>query len=221
MPRVDGEPALEGLWQPAEGARALVLLAHGAGQPMDSEFMDAAAGALVERGLSCLRFDYAYSTRARRERKRRPPERAPALLAAQRVALEFARTRAGGLPLWCAGKSMGGRMSTMLAAEGVAMAGLVLYGYPLHPAKKPEKLRVEHWPKIRVPALFLAGTRDALSDLALLREHLPSLGGPVELHVVEGGDHSFKLPKRLGREPAEVHAELADRAAECIERWPS
>ena len=105
------------------------------------------------------------------------------------------------------GKSLGGRIASHLAANGVDVAGLLLLGYPLHPAGRPDKLRTAHLARIRAPMLFFAGTRDALCTLDLLRATLASLPAAV-LHVIEGGDHSFKLPARLRRSPQAVIDEL-------------
>ena len=108
---------------------------------------------------------------------------------------------------------MGGRMSSLLAAEGEAFDGLCFLGYPLHPPGKPEKLRTEHFPELKLPMLFLQGTRDALCDLELLRPALEGLGQSPTLHVVEEGDHSFAVLKRSGRTPEEVLDELAAAVA--------
>ena len=120
-----------------------------------------------------------------------------------------------------AGKSMGGRMSTYLSAEGDDCAGLALFGYPLHPPGKPEKLRSEHFPAIAQPALFLQGTRDALCDLELLRRELELFGGQATVEVLEDADHDFGVLKRTGRAREEVRADLA-RRFEAWERstWP-
>jgi predicted alpha/beta-hydrolase family hydrolase len=116
------------------------------------------------------------------------------------------------------GKSMGGRMASHLAAQGADVAGVLLLGYPLHPAGKPQQLRVAHLEQIQVPMLFFAGTRDALCNLELLREALRPLRAPIDLHVVEGGDHSFNLPKSLRRTPAAVLAEILDASADWLTR---
>ena len=111
---------------------------------------------------------------------------------------------------------MGGRVASMLAAEGFACDGLVFFGYPLHPAGKPEQLRTAHLPRIAVPMLFLVGTRDTLSDLALLRAALAPLKAPIALHVIEGADHSFKVLKSIPRQ-RDVVEELVDVAARWID----
>ena len=146
--------------------------------------------------------------RIRREGGRRPPDRAPVLLAAHRAALAELERRAGGRRVVLAGKSLGGRMASLLAAEGCRCDGLAFFGYPLHPAKKPEKLRSEHFPAIAQPALFLQGTRDALCDLELLRRELETFGGVTRLVLVEDGDHDFQVRRSSGRTREEVLGEL-------------
>jgi len=195
----------------------VVLLAHGAGAPMESDFLEEVALGLAATGLPVLRFRYAYTERAAREERRLPPDRMPRLEAVHGVALAALRARFPGRPVLLAGKSMGGRVATHLVASGEACLGVVLLGYPLHPAGKPERLRVEHFPDIEAPCLFLQGTRDALCDLELLNEHLPSLGGAWALHTIEGGNHSFEVPRRSGRSDAEVRAELVATIASWAE----
>jgi uncharacterized protein len=205
-----------------EGDRSVILLGHGAGAPMTSEFMAAVATGLAQRGLPVLRFNYIYSERSQREGKRRPPDRRPVLLDVHRTAMATLRERFTGRRLLLGGKSMGGRMSTYLAAEGEDAAGLVMFGYPLHPPGKPEKLRSEHFAAIAQPALFLQGTRDALCDLELLRRELETFGGKVQVSEVEDADHDFAVLKRSGRTRDEVLADLVERV-DTWERatWPA
>lgn len=187
-----------------------VLLAHGAGAAMESAFMAALAQGLARAGLPVLRFSYPYMERARREARRLPPDRLPQLELAHRAALEVLRRQLPGRRIVLAGKSMGGRVSTLLAAAGVECAGLVLYGYPLHPKGKQEELRSAHFPSIVAPSLFLQGTRDDLCDLALLRRELGSLGAPHDLILIDGGDHSFAVPKRVALDAQAVRRRLVD-----------
>ncbi|MCB9916642.1 MAG: dienelactone hydrolase family protein [Planctomycetes bacterium] len=195
---------------PATGTpRVAALLAHGAGASMESAFLEDVALRLAAGGLAVLRFRYPYMERAAREGRRFPPDRRPALEATHLAALAELRRRYPDARCLLAGKSMGGRMASLLAAEGTACDGLAFLGYPLHPAKQPEKLRSEHFACCLQPALFLQGTRDALCDLDLLRTELELYGGAHELHVVEGADHGFDVPKRSGRDADDVRAELA------------
>ena len=200
--------------QPGVEPRGVLVLAHGSGAPMGSDFLEAVAPRIAEAAqLAVLRFNYAYAELMVRSGGRRPPERRPALESVHQAAVEVARARFPGLPLLGGGKSLGGRIATLMAADGVPFDGLVLLGYPLHPPGKPERQRVEHFPSVGVPTLFLQGTRDALADLDLLRPALERFQGPATLHVVEGGDHSFAVLRRSGRTPEDVLEELAAATA--------
>jgi predicted alpha/beta-hydrolase family hydrolase len=142
--------------------------------------------------------------------------------AVREAAAELARrTKLAPGRLVLGGRSMGGRYCSMAVGaehEPLAALGLLLLGYPLHPAGKPEQLRVAHLDRIQVPMLFFAGTRDALCKLELLRAALGSVRAPVQLHVVEGGDHSFNVPKAMHREPAAVWNEIITASAEWLGR---
>jgi predicted alpha/beta-hydrolase family hydrolase len=191
--------------------RALVL-AHGAGNDMHGEFLSFVHAALAERGTLTVKFNFPYT-----ERGARAPDRPPVLIDAWRAVARSVREDAKVAPnrLVLGGKSMGGRIASMIAADGEECAGLVLLGYPLHPAGQPAKLRVDHLARIRVPMLFVQGTRDPLGEIALLEEELAGLEAPVTLHRIEEGDHSFAVPKRLGRAPQEIRDEIAG----VVERW--
>ncbi|MEQ1893241.1 MAG: alpha/beta fold hydrolase [Planctomycetota bacterium] len=201
---------------PAGPARAsAILLAHGMGYHLDSPWMAECARGLVAHGFPVLRFNYPYRQRSMREQRELPPDRAPVLEEAHALALGALAQRAGGRRLLLAGKSLGGRIATHLAAKGELCHGLVLYGYPLHPPGRPEKLRHEHFPAIAQPALFLQGTRDEFAELALLRTALARFGGQATLEVVEGADHGFHVLKRSGKSDEEVRAALHER----VSRW--
>ncbi|MBI3783956.1 MAG: dienelactone hydrolase family protein [Deltaproteobacteria bacterium] len=198
------------------GQHDAVILAHGAGNDMSSPFMCAFHEGLAARGLLSVKFNFPYT-----EQHRRAPDPAPVLEACYRRVVEAIRQHPRFAPrrLFIGGKSMGGRMASHLAAAGELVDGLVLLGYPLHPSGKPEQLRAAHLERVKVPMLFLAGTRDALSRLDLLRatvDHLRSASAAkIALHIVEGGDHSFNLLKSMKRPDAEVREELVDVVA----RW--
>jgi len=194
-----------------------VLLAHGAGAGMESAFLRKLARALAERGLGVLRFHYPYAERSARDGRRRPPDRTPVLEAAHARALRVLVERTPGTRTVLAGKSMGGRIASHLAAKDAPCRALVFYGYPLHPPKSPARLRDEHFPAVVQPSLFLQGTRDALCDLELLRSSLRKYGGPATLQVIDGADHGFALPRATGRRPADVILELADRTVAWLE----
>lgn len=201
--------------EPDAGAprRSAVLFAHGAELDLDAPFMASIAGGLARRGFLVLRFRYPYMQRRALDGRRRPPDRADALEDAHLRALAFLRLRVGARRVLLAGKSMGGRIATQVAAKGADAAGLVLLGYPLTPAGKPERERSEHFPAIVQPALFLQGDRDALADLTRLRRALGRYGGVATLAVIDGADHGFDLPVRVGRSSADVRADLVDRIA--------
>ena len=194
----------------------VILLAHGAGAGMESPFMSTVGQGLAAAGFPTLRFHYAYTERISRGENRRPPDRRPVLQQVHEVARATLMERYPERKPVFAGKSMGGRMSSYLAAEGADCAALVFFGYPLHPAGKPEKLRSEHFPTLAQPALFLTGTRDTLCDLELLRPALETYGGRASLEIVEDADHDFGVPRRTGRSRAEVMDELVDRTATWI-----
>jgi predicted alpha/beta-hydrolase family hydrolase len=189
-------------------AFALLVVGHGAGSPARAPFLAGFCAAAAELGLGTLRFDFPYMAAGRRA-----PDRAPVLVESVRSAVAAAADIAGGLPVLAGGKSMGGRMASMAAAEGdLPVAGLVFLGYPLHPPGRPERLRDEHLARVDVPMLFLQGTRDALARIDLLRPVVERLGPRAELVEVEGADHSFR---RAGgpRDAAAIGSGLADPAA--------
>lgn len=192
------------LVQPA-GARALYVLAHGAGAGMRHPFLAAVARALADRGIATLRYQFPYM-----EKKERRPDPPGVAAATVRAAVRTAAEVAPGLPLLAGGKSFGGRMTSTAAAEEPlpGVRGLVFFGFPLHPPKRPDDKRAEHLGAVTVPMLFLQGTRDDLADLAVLRPVCARLGNRATLHVVEGADHSFRVLKRSGRTDAEVLEEL-------------
>ncbi|MBI5432266.1 MAG: dienelactone hydrolase family protein [Planctomycetes bacterium] len=206
---------LSTLSTPAVGARreSTVLFAHGAELDFDSEFMREVAELLAARGFDVLRFRYPYMEKRETERKKFPPDRMPKLEDAHFRVLASVRERVGAGRILLAGKSMGARVSTHLAAKGADAAALVLFGYPLHPAGSPDEERREHFPAIVQPALFLQGTRDPLCDLAKLERALATYGGHAKVHVVDDADHGFDVPKRAGRTRAQVLGELADAVA--------
>jgi len=200
MRRRAGEFAVNGrpcsfLREGTLAGRPLVVLAHGAGAPFTHPFLESVAAGLLERGLAVARFHFPWMERRVREGGRRPPDRAPVLLAAWREMLrEVRRWRTRG-PLVLGGKSLGARMASMILAGGEApdARGAVWLGYPLHPAGKPEKLRSGHLPDVPVPQLFVSGTRDPLCDLRRLRPVLRRIGESARLLRVEGGDHSLSV----------------------------
>ncbi len=182
-----------------------VILAHGAGNDMTNPLLVAVHAGLARHGYLSIIFNFPYT-----EQGRRAPDPAPVLEACYRSVIAAVRTDTALRPrqLVIGGKSLGGRIASQLAAQGVASDGVLLLGYPLHPPGKPEKLRAEHLTRITVPMLFFAGTRDSLCTLELLRQTLKQLVVPVTVHVIADGDHSFVVPKRTGRTQEDVYEEI-------------
>jgi hypothetical protein len=199
-PGKDHVPAL--LRRPA-AARALLVLAHGAGAGMEHPFLEDLAAALAARGIATFRYQFPYTAAGKR---RIDP---PALLeSCARAAVAEAARACPDLPLFAGGKSMGGRITSQAQAgpEGAlpGVRGLVFFGFPLHPAGEPATKRGDHLAKTGLPLLFLQGERDKLADLSLLRPVVAALGARARLEIVPEGDHSFAVPKRTGRTAAEV-----------------
>jgi predicted alpha/beta-hydrolase family hydrolase len=179
-----------------------ILLAPGAGATRASPALVAVEAAVAP--LPVVRMDFPY-----RKAGRKAPDKAPVLV---RSVVEEAEALAGSLgvgteALVLGGRSMGGRMCSMAVAEGLPAAGLVLLAYPLHPPGRPEKLRTEHLPDVRVPCLFVSGTRDPFGSPDELAAALEQVGGPVTVHLVEGAGHDLK------RADAAVAAVVADWVA--------
>ena len=187
------------------GARALLVLGHGAGAGMRHAFLEAAAAAFAREGVATLRYPFPYM-----EKGSRRPDPQPVLLERVRSAVAAAREAAPDLPLFAGGKSMGGRMTSLAQARGAigGVRGLVFLGFPLHPAGKPGVERAAHLARVEAPMLFLQGTRDKLAGLELLRPVLADLPRAT-LHVVEGADHGFAVLKRSGRTAEDVLGEIA------------
>lgn len=191
-----------------------LILAHGAGNDMDSPFISHLHKALAQKGLITVKFNFPY-----KERGRKAPDRTPVLEATWRSVAAAVRNDPRLCPrqIFFAGKSLGGRIASHLAAEGEKCAGLVFLGYPLHPPNKKDMLRTDHLRTIYCPMLFIQGTRDALCDLELLDRALKTLKGPSNLHRIEGGDHSFKVLKRLGRSEQSVWDEIVEVVVKWLE----
>jgi predicted alpha/beta-hydrolase family hydrolase len=200
------------VWIDPPDAVAVLVLGHGAGSGMRSPFMTGFAEAIGELRVATLRFDFPYM-----QAGRRAPDRAPVLLEAWREAFADAVDRAGGRPVFAGGKSMGGRIASMAAAEGMPSAGLVFLGYPLHPPGRPDRIRDAHLDAVSVPMLFVQGTRDTFAQPQLLAAVLARLGPRAQLVAVEGGDHSFRVAGGP-RDGAVIAAGLAEPAAAFVRR---
>jgi len=205
---------VSGLLLRPERARLLYILAHGAGAGMRHAFLESIAQRLAERSIATLRYQFLYMER----RARRPDPPAVAAATVRAAVVEAARL-APGLPLVAGGKSFGGRMTSTAQAEEPlpGVRGLVFLGFPLHPPGRPGDSRAEHLAQVRIPMLFLQGDRDEFADLKLLKPVLKRLGARATLHLVEGGDHSFKVLKRAGRAGDDVMTELVTT----IDQWAS
>ena len=214
---------VEGEFEPGDRRRAdrAVLLAHGAGAGRNAAPLVATAGALAEAGIASLRFDFPY-----RAAGRKAPDRPPVLLQAVRDAAADLAARTGLPPerLVLGGRSMGGRYCSLAvgdAEDPLPALGLLLLGYPLHPAGRPESRRVEHFPRLSVPVLFLSGDRDALAGKPDLEKWAGTIPGPVTFQWLAGADHGYRVPKSLGGQgEAAVMAEVARRSTEWVADLP-
>jgi len=198
------------IWDAPANPKACLVLAHGAGVGMTHKSMAAIAQGLVARGIAVLRYNFPYMERG--SKRVDPPAVAHK---AVRAAVAAARKRSAKLPLFAGGRSFGGRMTSQAQAnaplEGVR--GLVFFAFPLHPAGAPSEERAAHLKDVRLPMLFLQGTRDALADLTLLSRTVKSLEPRATLLIAEDGDHSFHVPAKAGRKDSDVLADLLDAAA--------
>ncbi len=186
-----------------------VLLAHGAGSDRNAAALVAVAGALAADGVPSLRFDFPYRTAGRKA-----PDRPPVLLASVREAAAELAERTGLPPdrLVLGGRSMGGRYCSLAAGDPddpLPALGLLLLGYPLHPAGKPDSLRVEHFPRLKTPVLFVSGDRDALAGRADLEHWAGTIAGPVTFSWLAGADHGYRAPKKLRGDVGDVLDEAA------------
>ena len=199
------------LFDGPEAARNTIVLAHGAGAAMDSAFMNTIAAGLADRDLRIARFEFPYMQKRRADGGRRPPDRQPILFACWRRVIA---ALAPASRLIIGGKSMGGRMASLIADER-AVAGLVCLGYPFHPPGRPDKLRTEHLRGLVTPTLILQGERDALGN----REDVAGydLSKAITIHWFGDGDHDLKPRKKSGR----THDENLSEAIAAIGKFVS
>jgi predicted alpha/beta-hydrolase family hydrolase len=205
IPVADG--SVSGLLLRPGRAKALFLFAHGAGAGMNHRSMALIAEGLAIRQVATLR--YQFPSMEKGVRRPDPPTLAHE---AVRSAAAHARLLAPDLPLYAGGRSFGGRMTSQAQAQApiTGVQGLVFLGFPLHPAGKPSVNRAEHLSGIRIPMLFISGTRDALAELNLLKSMVAGLGDHATLHLVNHADHSFNVLIRSGRTTADAGAEVVD-----------
>jgi uncharacterized protein len=210
---VDGNRTVSGLLLTPPQARACYVFAHGAGAGMTHSFMTAVAEGLSRRGIASLRYQFPYM-----EQRAKRPDTPKLAQATVRAAVAEAARLVSSLPLVAGGKSFGGRMTSQ-AQAALPLPGvraLVFLGFPLHAAGKPSDERAAHLFDVKIPMLFLQGTRDALADLTLLRPLAARLGEHASLRLFEHADHSFHVPARSGRKDAEVLNELLDVFADWV-----
>ncbi len=205
---------------PAHGPEQspILLLAHGAGAGQDSSFMACLAGALARAGVTTIRFEFLYMQKSRQDGRRRPPDRQPALLSHFNQRIGEARARFGdSRRLFIGGKSMGGRMASLLAADADLdrqVRGAVCFGYPFHPPGKPDNWRTDHFSEFRVPVAICQGTRDPFGKPLEVADHPEA--GAATLYWQEGGDHDLRPLKRQGLDEDDLIRQAATRAAEFI-----
>jgi len=204
------------LAKPADAA-ALLVLGHGAGAGMRHRFMEGITEALLGHGIATLRYQFPFS-----EAGRRRPDRAPPLVATVRAAVAAGAVAAPGLRLIAGGKSMGGRMTSTAQAEEPlpGVRGIVFFGFPLHRPGDESDHRADHLRDVRIPLLFLQGTRDRLAELGRIEHVSAGLGEGATLHVVQDGDHGFDVLKRTSRSAGEVYGEMARAVSDWVESLP-
>jgi len=208
-----GEEKLSGLLLRPDNAKALYLFAHGAGTNMAHPSMASNADGLARRDIATFRYNFLYTQKG--GKRPDPPKLAHA---AVRAAAKKSVELAPDLPLFAGGRSFGGRMTSQAQADDPlpAVRGLAFLGFPLHPAGKPGTERADHLENVRVPMLFVSGTKDALAELELLKPVVAGLGERARLHLVDQADHSFKVAAKSGRTNAEAEADALDAMAEWI-----
>ena len=190
-------------------SKATAIIAHGAGGTMDTPSIVGIQTQLVANGVTAVRFNFLYS-----EKTRRSPDKQPALVATWRAVADWVKKEVNPQKLFLSGRSMGGRMASSLVAEGYPCDGVFFLAYPLHPPGKPERQRKDHLPRIKVPMLFVSGTRDAFAQLELLEPVVKK--SKAKVHLIEGADHGFKVPKKFGRTPKDVDGEVTAAVLEFI-----
>ncbi len=207
---VDQAHSVSGLLQLPRQATACYVVAHGAGAGMTHSFMSAVADGLCQRRVATLRYQFPYM-----EQGSKRPDRPALAHATVRAAVGAAARFVPALPLFAGGKSFGGRMTSQAQAEAPlpSVRGLIFLGFPLHPSNQPSTERALHLSRIRIPMLFLQGTRDALADVTLLAATVRQFGEMATLIPIDGADHSFHVLARSGRTDTRVLADAFDSLA--------
>ena len=209
---IDANTSVSGLWQEAPRAKACYVVAHSAGAGMEQPFLVSLAAELAARDVSTLRYQFPYMDRG--SKRPDPPKLCHAVV---RAAVDEAARRSS-TPLVAGGRSFGGRMTSQAQAESPlpGVVGLAFLAFPLHPAKQPSITRADHLSSVKIPTLFLQGTRDALAEMTLLEPVVAKLGKRATLKRFEHADHSFHVPARSGRSDADILIETADTLASWI-----
>jgi predicted alpha/beta-hydrolase family hydrolase len=205
---------LSGPDRPSEANGTGLIIAHGAGNDMNNPLLAAVADGLAAGGTVTLRFNFPY-----RDKGKKSPDSPKKLVHTWQCACEYMRQN-----VWfpvdriiAAGKSMGGRVASQMVADGqMDVAALIFFGYPLHAPGRKDQLRDAHLYRIGIPMLFFAGTRDPLCDLEKLNRVLDNLKCPHELEIIEGGNHSFTLPRSSSRSEADVHRQIVEKSSAWI-----
>ena len=205
--RVSEAETVSALLTMPEQPRACYVFAHGAGAGMNHSFMNSVAGGLAERGIATLRYQFPFMQHGSKRTDSPPLARATV-----RAAIAVASSLMLGVPLFAGGKSFGGRMTSQAQAESALpeVRGVIFFGFPLHPPKRPSQERAEHLAQISCPMLFLQGTRDELADAALMRTVTKRLGELATLQLFDDADHSFHVRARSGRTDKEVLGSMLD-----------
>jgi predicted alpha/beta-hydrolase family hydrolase len=205
---VDAATRVSGLFSHGPKTDALFVFAPGAGAGITHAFMEAIAAGLAERDIATLRYQFPYM-----ERGSGRPDPPAVCHATVRAAIDEAARLLPGVPLFAGGKSFGGRMTSQAQASSPlpGVRGIIFLGFPLHLAKKPSDSRAAHLAEVRIPMLFLQGTRDALADLTLLEPVTRKLGELATLEKIEAADHGFHVLVRSGRTNEQVMTELLDK----------
>ena len=194
-----------------EATEYLLLFAHGAGAGMNHSFMGKMAGYLADERIGTLRYNFPYT-----ENNGKRPDHASVLMETIQSAYAAAKEYTKDIPILAGGKSMGGRMTSTAVSKELltGIKGIVFFGFPLHAPGIPSNERAEHLYLVKMPMLFLQGTKDKLADLTLLKPVITKLDDKATLYIIEGADHSFHLPKSAGKSDDDVLKELARKVKE-------
>lgn len=211
---VESGERVNGLLQSTPGARACYVLAHGAGAGMAHPFMAASARELAQRGVATLRYNFPYMDKGSKR-----PDSPKLAQATVRAAVAHASRLLPRVALFAGGKSFGGRMTSQAqaAAPLPGVRGLPFLGFPLHAPGRPSDERAQHLYEIRIPMLFLQGTRDEFADFSLLEPVIGRLGAHASLVKFEDANHSFHVPARTGRTDAQIMSALLDTLVDWID----